>query len=43
MTPSLLPLDGFKPVELGALWYGELNKVEKAFLEEIQRRALNLA
>ena len=39
----MLPLDGFKPVELGALWYGELNKVEKAFLEEIQRRALNLA
>ncbi len=40
---QMLPLDGFKPVELGALWYGELNTVEKAFLEEIQRRASNLA
>jgi DNA-binding transcriptional LysR family regulator len=39
----MLPLDGFKPVELGALWYGELNTVEKAVLEEIQRRASNLA
>jgi len=38
-----LPLEGFKPVELGALWYGELNPVEKAFLEEIQRRAASLA
>jgi DNA-binding transcriptional LysR family regulator len=39
----MLPLDGFKPVELGALWYGEPNSVGKAFLEEIQRRASNLA
>jgi DNA-binding transcriptional LysR family regulator len=38
-----LPLEGFKPVELGALWYGEPNPVEKAFLEEIQRRAADLA
>ncbi len=38
----MLPLDGFKPVELGALWYGEPNPVGKAFLEELQRRALNL-
>ena len=35
----MLPLQGFQPVELGALWYGELNSVEKAFLQEIQRRA----
>jgi DNA-binding transcriptional LysR family regulator len=41
-TLRVLPLDGFKPVELGALWYGEPNSVEKAFLEEIQRRASNL-
>jgi DNA-binding transcriptional LysR family regulator len=38
-----LPLEGFKPVELGALWYGEPNPVEKALLEEIQRRAADLA
>ena len=39
----MLPLDGFKPVELGVLWYGEPNSVEQAFLEELQRRASNLA
>jgi len=39
----VLPLDGFKPVELGALWYGEPNSVEKALLEEIRRYASNLA
>jgi DNA-binding transcriptional LysR family regulator len=38
----MLPLDGFKPLELGALWYGELNSLENAFLEEVQRRASNL-
>jgi DNA-binding transcriptional LysR family regulator len=37
-----LALEGFKPLELGALWYGELNALEKAFLEEIQRRATKL-
>ena len=42
-TLRMLPLHGFTPVELGALWYGEPNSVEKAFLEEIQRRASNLA
>ncbi len=41
-TMRMLPLDGFKPVELGALWYGELNSLENAFLEEVQRRASNL-
>jgi DNA-binding transcriptional LysR family regulator len=38
-----LPLEGFKPVELGALWYGEPNSLEKTVLEEIQRRAAKLA
>ena len=38
-----LPLPGFKPVELGVLWYGEPNPLEKAFLEEIQRRASELS
>ncbi len=38
-----LPLDGFKPLELGALWYGKPDSVGMAFLEEIQRRASHLA
>jgi hypothetical protein len=43
-SPKLraLPLDGFKPLELGVLWYGTLNALENALLEEIQRRAASL-
>ena len=38
-----IPLEGFKPLQLGALWHGEPTAVGKAFLDEIQRRASNLA
>jgi DNA-binding transcriptional LysR family regulator len=38
-TLRALPLDGFKPIELRVLWYGEPNPLMNAFLEEIQRRA----
>ncbi len=34
-----LPLEGFDPVELGALWRGKLLPVYKEFLGEMQRRA----
>ena len=37
-----LPLEGFKPVELGVLWSGALNPLENTLLEEIQRRAASL-
>jgi DNA-binding transcriptional LysR family regulator len=38
----VLSLEGFKPVELGVLWYGKLNPLDNALLEEIQRRAASL-
>ncbi|MBI3876028.1 MAG: LysR family transcriptional regulator [Verrucomicrobia bacterium] len=38
-----LPLDGFAPVELGALWRGKLLPVYKEFLDELQRRAKEFA
>jgi DNA-binding transcriptional LysR family regulator len=38
-----LPLEGFDPVELGALWRGKLLPVYKEFLTEMQRRAKHVA
>src|ERR1051325_11440591 len=34
-----VPLDGFSPVTLAALWPGKLTPVIQAFLDELQRRA----
>ena len=45
-TPSpkvrALPLDGFAPVAVGALWRGKLSPVHQAFLEEAQACARRL-
>jgi DNA-binding transcriptional LysR family regulator len=38
-----IPLDGFTPVTLAALWPGKLTPVIQAFLDELQRRAQSLA
>jgi DNA-binding transcriptional LysR family regulator len=37
-----IPLDGFTPVTLAALWPGKLTPLIQAFLEELQRRAQSL-
>jgi DNA-binding transcriptional LysR family regulator len=34
-----MPLDGFVPVTIAALWFGKLNPLLQAFLDELQRRA----
>jgi len=34
-----IPLEGFNPVVLAALWPGKLNPLIQAFLDELQRRA----
>ena len=38
-----LPLKGFEPVELGAIWRGKLSPVYRGLLEEIQKRAKSIA
>ena len=37
-----LPLDGFPPVIIGALWRGRRTPLLEAFLEEMKRRAEQL-
>jgi DNA-binding transcriptional LysR family regulator len=41
-TPGvrLLPLEGFTPVTIGAMWRGELTPLNRAMLEEVRRYAL---
>ncbi|MBI3849880.1 MAG: LysR family transcriptional regulator [Verrucomicrobia bacterium] len=38
-----LPLEGFPPVVMGALWQGKATPVIQAFLDELQKRANSLA
>ena len=38
-----VPLPGFPPVTLGALWQGKLTPLTQAFLDELQARARQLA
>jgi DNA-binding transcriptional LysR family regulator len=38
-----LPLDGFEPIELGPVWRGKLPPVHREFIEEMKRRAKEIA
>jgi DNA-binding transcriptional LysR family regulator len=38
-----LPLNGFPPVVMGAIWHGKTTPVIEAFLDELQKRAKSLA
>lgn len=38
----LLPLPGFPPITIGALWLGKLTPMTKAFLDELETRAKRL-
>ena len=44
LSPKIreVPLDGFSPVTLAALWPGKLTPLIQAFVEELQRRAESL-
>jgi DNA-binding transcriptional LysR family regulator len=39
----VLPLDGFPPVVIGALWRGRKTPLLEAFLDELQRRAAQMS
>ncbi len=44
LSPKIraVPLDGFMPVTIAALWFGKLNPLLQAFLDEVHRRARSL-